>query len=354
MTSSLGLRDALAALEQASVDELSFSLPYAPVWLALGVVALVVVGVAFGRRRPRLSFSRTEALFALAPRSSALFVVVARTSWLLAAALTLVAALRPTAPGEPDPDRVDGIDLVVVLDISGSMRAVDVKPNDRLAVAKRVIAEHLLTRENDRIGLVIFAGEAFTQAPLTHDRRLVGQILDGVRTGVIADGTAIGDALATGVNRLRDSEAKGRAIILLTDGDNNAGNLSPESSAELAREMGLPVFPILIGRSGRTNVPTGGKDVLGMPTYQQVVMAVNPELMQRIADVTGGRFFTAASPRELETSFQRILSEMEKTRLEAGPVVRQPVDLGPLLLVPALLFLLLALVLSTTRASTVP
>lgn len=354
MTLLSRLRDAAEAFTRASLDEVSFQVPWAPLLLALGLVALVAVAVLLGKQRPRLAFSRAEALAALSPRSAALWIVVARTAWVLAAALVLLAALRPTAPGEPDPDRVEGIDIVVVLDISGSMRAIDFKPHDRLAVAKRVIAEHLLTRENDRIGLVVFAGEAFTQAPLTHDRRLLAEILEGVRTGVITDGTAIGDALGTGVNRLRDSKAKGRAIILLTDGDNNAGNLNPESAAELARDVGLPVFPVLIGRGGRVAVPTGDTDMLGMPSYQQVVMPVNPELLQKIADVTGGRFFTATSPRELETSFQRILSAMEKTRLEAGPVVRQPVDLGPLLLLPAVLLLLLALALQATRASTVP
>lgn len=354
MTLFSRLENAALALAKAGLGEVSFALPWAPLVFLLGLVALLGAAVRLGRHRPRLVFSRAEALAALSPRSALFFVVVARVAWVLAGALVLLAALRPTVPGEPDPDRVEGIDIVVVLDVSGSMRAVDFKPRDRLGEAKRVIAQHLLTRENDRIGLVVFAGEAFTQAPLTHDRRLLAEILEGVRTGVIADGTAIGDALGTGVNRLRDSKAKGRAIILLTDGDNNAGNLAPESAAELAREMGLPVFPILIGRGGRVPVPTGDTDVLGMPSYQQVVMPVNPELLQRIADVTGGRFFTATSPRELETSFQRILSEMEKTRLESGPVVRQPVDLGPLVLVPALFFLLLALVLGMTRASTVP
>lgn len=354
MTLFTRLQDAAVALSKAGLHDLSFALPWAPLLFGLGLSALLVVAVRFGRQRPRLAFSRAEALAALSPRSAALWIVVTRVAWVLAGALILIAALRPTAPGEPDPDRVEGIDIVVVLDVSGSMRAVDFKPRDRLGEAKRVIAEHLLTRENDRIGLVVFAGEAFTQAPLTHDRRLLGEILEGVRTGVIADGTAIGDALGTGVNRLRDSKAKGRAIILLTDGDNNAGELPPESAAELARELGLPVFPILIGRGGRVAVPTGENDVLGMPSYQQMVVPVNPELLKKIADITGGRFFTATSPRELETSFQRILSEMEKTRLEAGPVVRQPVDLGPLVLVPALFFLLLALVLSMTRASTLP
>lgn len=353
MSASARWTDAFKAAQQASLTEIRFEVPYAPWWLAAGVVLLVLAVV----RRPvlpRLVFSRGEALARLSTRSATLWRWLARGTWALAALLVGAGALRPIAPGEPDPDQVEGIDIVVMLDVSGSMRAIDFKPRDRLHVAKKVIHDHLLSRRDDRIGLVVFAGEAFTQAPLTHDKGLLSTLLEGVKTGVIADGTAIGDALATGVNRLRDSRAKGRALILVTDGDNNAGNLAPEAAAQLAKEMGLPVFPILIGRGGRVSVPTGGVDLLGMPSYQQVVMPVNPSLLQEIASVTGGRFFSAQSPAELETSFQRILSDMEKTRLEAGPVVRKPVDLAPLLLFPAFALLLFALTLFMTRASTVP
>ncbi|MFZ9887245.1 MAG: VWA domain-containing protein [Myxococcota bacterium] len=353
MSAAQGWLDALRALREANLAEIHFDAPYATWWLLAGVLSLVG---AFVRQPalPRLVFSRGEALAQLSSRSAAMWRWLARSAWGGAALLIGISALRPVAPGAPDPDRVEGIDIVVMLDVSGSMRAVDFKPRDRLHVAKKVIHDHLLTRHDDRIGLVVFAGEAFTQAPLTHDKRLLSTLLEGVRTGVITDGTAIGDALATGVNRLRDSRAKGRALILVTDGDNNAGNLSPEAAAQLAKEMGLPVFPILIGRGGRVSVPTGGVDLLGMPSYQQVVMPVNPSLLQEIASVTGGRFFSAQSPAELETSFQRILSDMEKTRLEAGPVVRRPIDLGPLLLLPAFALLFLSLCLFMTRASTVP
>jgi len=354
MSGLLGAFDAaMTALVEAPVRELSFARPFGGWIFGVGVLVLAVA-VFRPRVAPWLSYSRGEAVHAL-PRGLAVALpALVRTLFFLAAVFALGAFVAPQAPGHPDPETQEGIDIVVVLDVSGSMRAADFKPRDRLTVAKRVIAKYLLPREGDRISLVVFAGEAFTQAPLTHDRRLLGELLDGVRTGVITDGTAIGDAVATGVNRLRDSEAAGKALILLTDGDNNAGNLAPETAAALASEFGVRIFPILIGKGGRVPYPTGGRDVLGMPSYGYAVFPVNPELLKQMADTTDGRFFSATSPTALETSLQRILSEMDRTLLESGPTVRRPIDLFVLLLAPALLLLLLALVLGMTRSSTVP
>jgi Ca-activated chloride channel family protein len=347
------LSSAANALTSAGLAELQLDVPGGGWTLLVGLVCLAFVFFT-PRRRPWLLHSRVEAAAALPRAGAAWLPALARALSFVAASLVLVALCGPTAPGEPDPRGAEGIDIVVVLDVSGSMRAADFKPRDRLTVAKRVIGQHVLTREGDRIGLVVFAGEAFTQAPLTHDRELLAEILEGVRTGVITDGTAIGDAVATGVNRLRDSEAKGKALILLTDGDNNAGNLAPEKAAELAKEFGIRIFPVLIGKGGRVPYPSGGRDVLGMPSYGYAVFPVNPDLLKSLADGTDGRFFAATSPRELETSLQRILGEMDKTRLQSGAPVRRPVDLYPLAVLPALLLLGLALVLSMTRASTVP
>jgi Ca-activated chloride channel family protein len=344
---------AAGALADAGVKDLTLAVPGGVWTLGVGFVVLAIVYLT-PRLRPWLLHSRAEAAAALPRGAAAWLPAFVRALSFVAAGLALVALCGPQAPGQPDPRSADGIDIVVLLDVSGSMRAADFKPRDRLTVAKRVIAQHVLTREGDRIGLVIFAGEAFTQAPLTHDRELLAQMLEGVRTGVITDGTAIGDAIAVGVNRLRDSEAKGKALILLTDGDNNAGNLAPEMAAELGAEFGIRLFPVLIGKGGRVPYPSGGRDVLGMPSYGYAVFPVNPDLLKSLADKTDGRFFTATSPRELETSLQRILGEMDKTRLLSGPPVRRPIDLYPLLLFPALLLLLLSLLLGMTRASTVP
>lgn len=343
--------EAWRALLGAGWHEASFAQPLA--LLAL-LATLPLFWPLFHRRPATLVHPRGELLAGLPVGARVRWLWVSRASLVLSLWLAIVALAGPRVPGAPDPRSLEGIDLVAVLDVSGSMRAADFKPRDRLYVAKQVIHRHLLSRPRDRIGLVVFAGEAFTQAPLTHDRRLLGEILDGVRTGVIVDGTAIGDAVATGVNRLRDSKAKSRAIILVTDGDNNAGEVDPDEAAALAREMDVQIYSILVGRGGRVPFPLGGPDVLGMQSYGYADVTVNPDLLQQMATATGGAFFSAEDPSALAGSFQQILEALDKSLLEGGPVVRRPIELFPVLLWPALLLLALAGVLTLTRASSLP
>lgn len=352
------MRDAFApllaaykAFREAGADELALSRPWA--LLSLIAVALLILLMAFGNRRPAaLAFSRGAVLAALPMGSGHVVLLLGQIGIALSTILIAVALAGPTAPGEPDPAKVDGIDIVAVLDLSTSMRAADFKPRDRLYVAKRVIAEHLLTRETDRIGLVVFAGQAFTQAPLTHDKRLLSEILEGVKTGVIEDGTAIGDAIATGVNRLRDSKAKSRVMILVTDGDNNAGSLTPEDAAKLAKEFGVKIYPILVGRGGRVPYPVNN-GAFGTD-YRYMEYPVNPELLEKVADVSGGEFFNAADPRSLETSFKTILEGLDKSKLEAGQQTRRPLPLDQLLALPAFFLLLLSLLGLSLRGSPIP
>jgi Ca-activated chloride channel family protein len=346
-----GLLDAAHALAKAAPRDLELGRPF--LLLTLIGVAGVMGALALSRARPSLAFARTDDVGRL-PKGRG---HVAR--WLafafVALALTLmgVAAAEPRVVGEPDPGTTEGIDLVVALDISGSMRAADFRPNDRLYVAKQVIAEHLFSRVRDRIGLVVFAGEAFTQSPLTHDKALLRTILDGVRTGVIQDGTAIGDGLGLSLARLKDSTAKTRAVILLTDGDNNSGMLAPESSADLAAELGVKVFPILVGRGGKVPFPDG-TDIFGAVRYVQVEMPTNPALLKKIAERTGGSFFSATDPQALVSSFTKILDSLDRSLLEGAPVTRKKISLQPLFLLPAALLLCAGLSLAFTRASAVP
>lgn len=343
--------EAWRAWQGAAWREAAFARP----WVLLALLALLPLLWPLFRRRAATLVHPRGALLATLPIGAGLrWLWLARVSLALALGLALVALAGPRVPGAPDPRSMEGIDLVAVLDVSGSMRAADFKPRDRLYVAKQVIHRHLLSRPRDRIGLVVFAGEAFTQAPLTHDRRLLGAILDGVRTGVIVDGTAIGDAVATGVNRLRDSKAKSRAIILVTDGDNNAGEVEPDEAASLAREMGVQIYSILVGRGGRVPFPLGGPDVLGMQNYGYADVTVNPDLLKSLATATGGAFFSAEDPSALAGSFQQILETLDRSLLEGGPVVRRPIALFPLLLWPAIVLLALAALLTLTRASSLP
>lgn len=324
-------------------------------WLLVLVLLVAAAAAALLLRRERatLAFARGDAVGKLPRGRGHSARALAFASLMLALVLGVVAAAEPRVVGEPDPGTTEGIDIVVALDVSGSMRAADFRPNDRLFVAKQVIAEHLLSRPRDRIGIVVFAGEAFTQSPLTHDKALLRTILDGVRTGVITDGTAIGDGLGLALARLEDSRARTKAVILLTDGDNNAGLLAPESAADLGVELGAKVFPILVGRGGKVPFPDG-TDLFGAPRYVTVDMPTNPALLKKIAERTGGGFFSATDPQALVSSFTRILDSLDRSLLEGAPVTRKKIPLAPLLLLPAVALVLLSFSLALTRASTVP
>jgi len=281
--------------------------------------------------------------------------------WWLPGAL-LIAALALTAMGLAGPRmrtsrRIDlavqGIDIVVAFDLSTSMLAADFRPKDRISVAKEVLKNFISSRQNDRIGLVVFAGEAYTQCPLTLDYRVLQELLEQVRTGVIIDGTAIGNALATAVNRLRESDAKSKVIILLTDGDNNAGNISPLQAAQIAKDLGLKVFTILIGRGGRVPYPTG-TDLFGRTLYEQVEIDVNPELLQRIAATTGGAAYQATDRETLERGLSQVLDSLEKSKIyEAGGSTHYDEWYGRMFL-PAAMLGLFGLLLRATRLGGAP
>jgi Ca-activated chloride channel family protein len=323
--------------------------------LLLAAIPLAILALALERRRaPRLLHPRAAALRrgrrGLAARIAFLPAV------LLLASLVLVAVALARPQGRerrPRETSVEGIDIVVALDLSTSMRAADFRPQDRLFVAKEVLKEFIARRRSDRIGLVVFAGDAYTQAPLTLDGDVLRALVDRLRTGVLEDGTAIGNAIATAVNRLRDSEAKGKAIVLVTDGDNNAGQISPLEAADLARGFGIRVFPILVGRGGIVPYPVG-RDLLGQVVYDDREYPVNPDLLEEIARVTGGAYANATDRASLESGLDAVLDRMEKTRLlESGGTSRTE-ELFPRLLVPAFWLAALALLLSATRWRTFP
>ena len=248
---------------------------------------------------------------------------------------------------------VEGIDIVVAFDLSSSMLAADFRPKDRITVAKDVLKRFIQSRSNDRIGLVVFAAEAYTQCPLTLDYSVLEELLDRVKTGVIQDGTAIGNAVATAVNRLRESDAKSKVIILITDGDNNAGNISPIQAAQIAKELGIRVFTILIGKGGMVPYPNG-TDIFGRTTYQQVEIDVNPELLQEIAQTTNGAYYAATDRQSLEGGLQGVLDKLEKSKLyEAGGRVHYEEWYARLFL-PAALLGLVGLLLRSTRLSGAP
>lgn len=226
-----------------------------------------------------------------------------------------IALARPVSVEKVITPPVEGKDIMIALDISGSMEALDFQPKNRIEAAKGVIEQFVRSRSSDRLGLVFFARESFLQVPLTSDYTMFVNLLRKLETGVIEDGTAIGNGLALAISRLEQSKAKSRLVILLTDGDNNSGNVSPEAAAKAAKDIGVKVYTVLIGTNKPVPFPAG-KDIFGRDTYQTVTMKVNPELLQSIADTTGGKFYRSISTDELRRAFAEI-DALEKSPLPA-------------------------------------
>ncbi len=293
----------------------------------LVLIPLVLVGLGLlwlkrsKERQPSLRHSHTAAAATLPVTWRARLRHLVPILHVLILCLVILALAGPRRPSDEVPIKKEGVDIVVAFDISTSMKALDFEPTDRFRVAKDTIAQFSEGRTNDRMGLVIFAGEAFTQCPLTLDYGVFRNILNMVRIEaveqeMIKDGTAIGDALAIAVNRLRNSEAKSKVVILLTDGDNNAGNMSPKDAASMASELGIRIHTVQVGKGGVVPVPVKVRDFFGqvVDRVQQAKMPVNPELLRDIAMTTGGSYFLADDSQSLHRIFNDIDS-LEKTEL---------------------------------------
>lgn len=227
--------------------------------------------------------------------------------------LFIIALARPRLDLSEESVTAEGIDIVLAMDLSTSMGARDFQP-DRLEASKRVAREFVARREFDRIGLVVYAGEAYTKSPLTVDHDIIDRFIGDLAMGEIPDGTAIGVGLATAVNRLKESEALSKVIILLTDGENNAGYQSPELAAELAKEFGIRVYTIGVG-SGRETLMPSSPLPGGRYTFKPTRGTVDDDLLAYIAQTTDGRYFRARDPEELASIYDYI-DELEKTEIE--------------------------------------
>lgn len=258
------------------------------------------------RRRAHLIFSSTAVLGRLKPGVGARLSAFPGALRLVAVTLLIVGLARPQTRDRAGHVEVEGIDIMVALDLSQSMEADDLRPN-RLEAAKKVLDDFIQRRRSDRIGLVLFGKEAFTHCPLTLDYSVLRNLLADTRLGLIdGQATAIGNALALSLARLRKSDAKSRVVILLTDGQSNAGNVMPKEAARYARAMGVKVFTILMGPSGKTlRHDMFGRRIRSYP--------VNPKLLQQIAAQTGGKAFLATDRRALEQNFEQILDELDKS-----------------------------------------
>ena len=227
-------------------------------------------------------------------------------------ALLVVALARPQNIEQNVRTSTEGIDIMLSIDVSGSMLARDFKP-DRITAAKEVAASFISDRVGDRLGLVVFAGEAFTQSPLTTDQSTLQTLLARIRSGLIEDGTAIGNGLATAINRLRESEAKSKVIILLTDGINNRGEIAPMTAAEIARAQGIRVYTIGVGSRGTAPYPA--VDMFGNMTFINQKVEIDEKTLTEIARLTGGRYFRATDKEKLQAIYDEI-NQLEKSRVE--------------------------------------
>lgn len=253
--------------------------------------------------------------------------------------LLLIAAARPHFSLSKDDKSIEGVDIIVTLDISPSMLAEDFKPN-RLESAKKVAAEFISNRKNDEIGLVVFSGEAFTQCPPTIDHSVLLDLLQQTKSGDLQDGTAIGDGLTTAINRIKDSKAKSKAIILITDGDNNSGQVDPLQAASFAKHYNIRVYTIGIGKIGQAPFPVQtpfGKQ------YQQMDVKIDEGLLKNIATATGAKYFRSTKNSSLEEIFKEIDS-MEKSIINLS-VYNQKQDVGYRFVFIALLVLIMETVL---------
>ncbi|MFA6599411.1 MAG: VWA domain-containing protein [Candidatus Omnitrophota bacterium] len=315
----------------------------------LALLPLLLLGIRSRRHAP-LSYSDLSRIPAEKLSLRLLLYRLMPFVRLAVLALGIAALARPQNVSSEREYETEGVDIMIALDISGSMLAEDFKPENRVTVAKSEAVKFIRGRENDRIGLVVFARKAFTQCPLTLDYDVLARLVDEVQVGMIADGTAIGMGIATAVNRLRDSTAKSKVIILITDGENNAGNIDPITAAELAKSFGIKAYTIGVGRGGLVPFPVN--DPLFGKRYVQANVEIDEASLKRIADITGGLFFRARDSKALSEIYEKI-NQLEKTEVKVKEY-KSYEELFPFFLLPAILLLLLEVLVSQTYLIKVP
>lgn len=273
---------------------------------------------------------------------------------LLALALLIVGMARPQKGIEETQIETEGIDIALVVDVSGSMLAEDFTLNgkyvNRLEVVKEAVTQFVTGRSGDRIGLVLFAGRPYTQCPLTLDYGVLKSLVERAQIGMIEDGTAIGSALATAVNRLKETKAESKIIILLTDGVNNAGNIDPLTAASVAKTYGIKVYTIAAGAQGQARFPT--KDIFGQKVYRPVQIPIDEKMLKEIASTTGGTYFRATDT-ELLFDIYKVIDQLEKTTAEVNIYVDY-YELYPYFVGPGLCLLLISLILNNTLLRRIP
>lgn len=314
-----------------------------PQWLWLLLLLLPLIGFQLWRfytnRNPSLTFSDTSDLEDLDGNWRSYGVWLSPILRWIAFSLVVVAMARPQYKNTTVERSAEGIDIMLTLDISTSMKAEDLKPN-RLEAAKDVARNFINKRLSDRIGLVVFAKKSFTVVPPTLDYDLLKKLLSQVEMGVIEDGTAIGMGIATAVNRLKNSKAESKVIILLTDGQNNSGEIDPVTAADLAATFGIKIYTIGAGTRGTAPYPI--QDPIFGTRYQNIPVNIDEDMLKQIAEITDGAYFRATDTEKLQEIYAQI-DEMEKTEVEEV-IYTDYKDLYPRFLLPAILLLVISII----------
>lgn len=322
--------------------------------ILLPVAAAVLLYSRKGKRQPALRFSTGILLDGLKPTPKLKLrkgVIILR---MLALILIIIALSRPQLMLQESRIETEGIDIVLAIDTSTSMRAEDFelggKRDNRLEVVRDVVKDFISRRHSDRIGIVAFAANAYTVSPLTLDYGWLLQNLERVKIGMTEDGTAIGSGISSALNRLKDSEAKGKVVILLTDGRNNAGKISPLTAADAARALNIKVYTIGAGSKGL--VPYPAKDYFGNTVYRQVQIDIDEETLKKIAEKTKALYYRATDTTSLRNIYEEI-DKIEKTPIEEKGYTEYK-ELFPLFLIPALALLILEVILKNTLLRRIP
>jgi Ca-activated chloride channel family protein len=319
---------------------------YHSFWAFLLLIPLVLIlaWVYWQRQKkvPTLQFGSVELLKGVTPTLRTRLMLLPQFLKALGIIMAIWALARPQTMNTKVRKNVEGIDIVICLDVSDSMLIEDMKPLNRLEAAKDTIKKFVNARSSDRIGLVVFAGESFTLVPPTLDYQLVLQRADEISTASsakIKDGTALGVAMANAAGRLKDSQAKSRVMIFMTDGENNSGTIDPETGLDIAKGYGIKVYSIGIGKDGPTRIPVYTRDIFGqrVKTYQPFESTVNEDLLARMAKDTGGKYFRASNGDSLKEVFREI-DNLEKTKIDVNKFTNYTEEFPPYLVMAILLY----------------
>ena len=288
-------------------------------WLLFVLVPLVAYYVFHSRQGDAtLQVSSTDGLARIARTPKYYLRHLPFVLRCMVIALLVVALARPQSSQSNETSTTEGIDIMISFDISISMLARDFQPN-RITAAKEITRDFIQRRVNDRVGLVVFAGESYTQSPLTTDKTTLLNLLYRQEVSAIDNGTAIGNGLATAVNRLKESDAKSKVIILLTDGVNNTGQIAPITAAEIAQVFGIKVYTIGVGTTGRAPYPA--RDRFGRTVFAEQDVKIDDEILTEIAEMTGGKYYRATDNAKLQAIYDEI-DQLERTEIETDSYTR--------------------------------